>query len=184
MNLKTSLTEYIESVGDQAAAELFGKKVSTIKTWTRSGAYPMDAIQKFLDICETYPTGEVQLTNDTAQINEKPAIVPNGEPGVHTLMDMLNELNVRVTHIENWLRQNPPASNPVPQMAGAKPTAQWYKEDPTTVGFGSNVRPGATVPDVRTFGIPAPPVAGVGRAKMPVARVGAPASVWLTPKKK
>lgn len=38
--MSRSLPEFIESVGDEAAAELFGAKVRTVQSWRRRERYP------------------------------------------------------------------------------------------------------------------------------------------------
>jgi hypothetical protein len=163
MNLRQELSDFITQNGIEETANFFNKKPSTVKTWLKTGNFPIEVVDSYLNHGEAEKKAEENPMQDA-------------------VMKMYSALEAKIQNIENFLvqlNQMPQGNNgslPMP------PTRPWYEPDPNDSNVRSMTRPGDSVPTKAQFTAtpqpafrnPTPPPAGLRPGMKP-------ADTWLTP---
>lgn len=111
MNLKERVSDYITAMGIPQAAEKFGKKESTVKTWLVGKAFPIYVVEAALE-GEGLPAAPEQVTYDPEPSAEYEAFYE----AFQRVEERLNNHEARIQNIETFLQaQQQPRQLPVAQ---------------------------------------------------------------------
>lgn len=154
MKLGQKITTYINELGVEGAAKTFNRAPSTIKTWLKTESYPMDVVEKFLEINTTEAPAEIMREHTDEAYKEESSL----------------SLEDRVTAIENYLTKLNEYQQQAPvSTGGVAPTVAWAPPEPNDANFKSFVRPERGVAG-RTLSTPAP---------TPIVKDTTPSEHWL-----
>lgn len=143
-DLKQIVLDRINELGDDQAAEYFGKSKQTINAWKKVGNIPLSAVQQILNEAPSQAEGAIPslpppVASEVVSVEAQPAVATNIEPLSET-QAYRDDVELRLTRLEDFARsQTDPDLKQQPQslvrpasVTPTQPQVQTPAVQPTT----------------------------------------------------